>query len=194
MDLIQGLIVLLVGGFLTYYIRAKGKNLATKEDVRNITDKIESIKSQYASRLHISQVRYEKEVEILFDLSEKLVEVRDAALALRPVVDYSDPNETEEERKKKRLTCLFEAMRDLYRVTEARRPFYPEEIYRTIKEFDHASWSEAVGYRHGRMNIDQKYWEKAEKNAGAISSLAEKAIGAIRDRIRVWERLDQGES
>ncbi len=184
--------VVLVGTFLIQYLREKGKNLATKEDVRNITERIESVKSQYASQLHISQVRYEKEFEILSDLAEKLVELRDAALSLRPATDYFSPNETEDERKQKRLTRFQEAMRALYLVAERRRPFYPEELYKVLNEFSQASWSEAVGYRLGRMDVDPKYWEVAEKNAQAISSLANKALDAIRERIRTWERLDVG--
>ncbi len=64
-------VVVLVGTFLIQYLREKGKNFATREDVRNITERIESVKSQYASQLHISQVRYEKEFEILSDLADQ---------------------------------------------------------------------------------------------------------------------------
>ena len=178
--------------FLIQYFREKGKNLATKEDVRDITDRIESIKSHHASQLHISQVRYEKEFEILSDLSEKLVDLRDSALSLRPAMDYLNLNETEDERKQKRLARLQECMRALYLAAEKRRPFYPEEVYKLLNEFSQATWSEAVGYRLGRMSVDPKYWDQAQENAGAISSLANKALDAIRERIRTWEGFDVG--
>ncbi len=61
-----------------------GKNLATKEDIKDITDKVESVKVQYSSqlesiktamrsKLYRHQVRYEKEFKILSNLTEKLV-------------------------------------------------------------------------------------------------------------------------
>jgi len=47
-----GLLALL-GGFLGSYLRAKGKNLATKEDTREITRKVESVKAEYARHMEL---------------------------------------------------------------------------------------------------------------------------------------------
>lgn len=52
--------VIVVIGLATFYLQQKLKNLASKQDVADITDKVESIKLLYASQLHVSQVRYEK--------------------------------------------------------------------------------------------------------------------------------------
>jgi len=40
-----------LGSFLGSYLRTKGKNLATKEDVKGITNEIESVKSEYAVKM-----------------------------------------------------------------------------------------------------------------------------------------------
>lgn len=42
---------LLLKGYLPGYAREKGKNLATREDIEVITEKVESVRSQYASSL-----------------------------------------------------------------------------------------------------------------------------------------------
>lgn len=189
--LIIVLIELLVLGcliFLINYLREKAKNLATKEDICGITKEVESVKTHYASQLHVSQIRYEKEFQILSDLSEKLVELRDAALSLRPTVDFVPQDEKEE--RQKRLIRFHEANRALYLVSEAKRPFYPEQVYRVLNEFSRIAWSEAVGYKNREFSHPIKYWEEAQKNAEAISTLANKTLDAIRDRIKTWEHID----
>lgn len=47
------LVILLsaIGAFLGSYFRKKAENVATKEDVENITDKIEKVRSQYSEQL-----------------------------------------------------------------------------------------------------------------------------------------------
>jgi len=81
---------------------------------RDHSHRIEEVKVQYAqqlealraavqSRLGIHQFRYQREFEMLLPLSEKLVELRDATLSLRPETEYFDPNEAEEDRKKRKL-------------------------------------------------------------------------------------------
>ena len=183
-----GMAILLA--YLLNYIKSKGANLATKEDVQDITDKVESVKLQYGSQLHIHQVRYEHEFQILRELTEKLVDLRDATLALRPSFDFISANEPEDERKRKRLIRYDETGKALYRLSEIRRPFYPEEIYKLTEEVAKAAWSEAVQYQEGERN--REYWKRAMENAERISSLANQAIDAIRDRVKTWERWDTG--
>ena len=42
-----------MGSFYGSYLRGKARNLATKEDIRDITDKIEEIKAQYNRQLEL---------------------------------------------------------------------------------------------------------------------------------------------
>jgi hypothetical protein len=57
-----GLIFLILYFFLPSYISEKGKNQATKEDIKNITDKIESVKTDYAKV--IEEVRKNNQIEL----------------------------------------------------------------------------------------------------------------------------------
>jgi len=40
-----------IAGFLGSYLRKKGENIATKEDIKDITEKIEKVRSQYSEQL-----------------------------------------------------------------------------------------------------------------------------------------------
>src|SRR5258708_2529349 len=68
-------IVTLIATFIGVYVSEKGKNTATKEDIADITNKIEDAKAVYTERLeelkasllarsHFSKVRYEREMNI----------------------------------------------------------------------------------------------------------------------------------
>ena len=48
-------IIVLITSFLGSYIRRKGQNLATKEDLSEITNKIEGIKADYAKNIETSR-------------------------------------------------------------------------------------------------------------------------------------------
>jgi hypothetical protein len=182
-----------LGLYFRSYLKKKAENLATKEDVSEITKQVESMKATVGAQLYIHQVRYQNEFNILMDLTEKLVELRDSALVLRPVVDYVDASEAEEDRKRKRLKRYQEAALAFYKLYETRKPFYPDEIYNGIKELDRVVWKEVVQYKNRLPSegkgFDSEYWQKAENNSEEISKLADKVIGLIRNRIRYWEEF-----
>ena len=176
------------------YLKEKAKNLATKEDLKEITNQVESIrhsyssdletlKAQLGSQLFVHQTRYQNEFEILKDLSEKLIQLRDAAFVLRPTTEYVNPDESEEERKKKKLERYHKSGQELYKLFEVRKPFYPDDIYEGIKKLDKAVWKEVVQYknradREGK-GFDSEYWEKAEANAEEISQESDRVIELI---------------
>jgi len=194
------LVGLIVRDFFPSYVREKAKNLATKEDIRDITREIESVKNDYAhqlelvratlqSRGRVLEVRYENEFGILLELSELLVNLRDAASSLRPIADYTTPGETEEDRKRKRLRAYDDASHALYKFAEVRRPFFPDEIHKGIHELLRIARMEAVEYAYNRPEGEKfmEYWDNAQKNAEKIKDLSESALGTIRERTQVWE-------
>ena len=200
-----GVLGLIIKAYLPAYLKKKAENLATKEDIETITTQVESIKHQYSSdlesfkaaigsRLYIHQTRYQNEFKILLDLSEKLIALRDSALSLRPAMDYANPDESEDERKRIRLNRYHDAAIAAYKIYETRKPFYPEEIYNGIRELDKVVWKEVVQYKsrsdsEGR-GFDLEYWEKAEVNAEAIKEIADSIIISIQNRIKSWESFE----
>lgn len=72
-------VIVLVGAFLGSYFRTKGKNLATKEDIQSITNKIEAVKTDYAKQLedikHHNRI-IENSLKQRYDLSVAAIETR----------------------------------------------------------------------------------------------------------------------
>lgn len=71
----MGAFVFLAKHYLPSYVREKGKNLATRADIEEIRDKIESVKTEYAkdlerlksqlnAKFHAQTVRFEKEFQV----------------------------------------------------------------------------------------------------------------------------------
>ena len=94
-----------VAAFLGNYLREKGKNAATKEDIARITaevegakakiaseveqararlsEELERIKADLAARTHFSKFRYEREMKLYEEIWPKLSELRSAAFTIR---------------------------------------------------------------------------------------------------------------
>jgi len=67
-----GIIFLFIKSFLPSYLSEKGKNLATKEDIETITDKVESVKTDYTkvieelrsnNQLKLAEIEREKNIK-----------------------------------------------------------------------------------------------------------------------------------
>jgi hypothetical protein len=179
----------LVKSYIPSYFSEKGKNLATKEDIEEITRKIEQVKASLGSRLHIHQTRYDHEFKLLLELSEKLVTAREAATGLRPEAAYDDIKEAQV--REKRYNRYIDAAKDLYLFTETRQPFFPEAIYNGLKRFDQVTWKEAVQLKHWEPNKPD-YWDDALKAGEEIETIASALLILIRNRIQRWETFDPG--
>ena len=66
--------IVFVSYYLAAYIREKGKNLATKEDLDEITRKAKEIEASISSDLWVKQRRRELQLEILNKLNDLLAE------------------------------------------------------------------------------------------------------------------------
>ncbi|MGM8850117.1 hypothetical protein ACS8E6_06350 [Salinicola halophyticus] len=194
LSLVLGLVL---GNFLPKYFSKKGENLATKEDVEEITNKIETVKHDYANQLETAKAelsaklnthgfRYENEYNILSELTALLVDVRDASISLRPIMDFKDPSKSDDDIKKERLKHLHDARRALYLAREKKRPFYPDDLYQTILAVDKTVHKESVKYRYKdpfSQGDFQSYWDEAERNQHEITRAAETGMEKIRRRI-----------
>lgn len=71
-------VVLIVGGlllrsYLPSYFQEKGKNLATKEDIKEITDKVEAVKAHYLKEIEL----YKQEIGLMQKRRELSAQVVD---------------------------------------------------------------------------------------------------------------------
>jgi hypothetical protein len=186
--------------FFRKYFEKKAENLATKEDIAAITREIEDVKHDYAEKLESAKAsisaqmnrhgfRYEREFEILGELSACLVDLRDAILALRPVFDFRDPKKTEDDIKAERLERLYATEIALYECHEKKRPFYPDDIYVAIRQISKTARLESAGYQFKRSGGKEHlaYWDEAEKNQKTMLDQTEAAMQKIRERVTTWE-------
>lgn len=191
-------IISIGGSLLVAYMNEKGKNLATKEDIGQITDKVEAVKLQYsgeleklrselASKTHFNKVRYERELKVFQEVWPKLSALTKAALALRPVIDTAPGSEeTEESRKRSRTEMFAKAFDELLLSVHCNRPFYPESVWTEIRRLLEICWSEAVDYRF----IHQKQldsFDKAQENAKKIEAQNGVICEAIRERLAKFD-------
>src|SRR5262245_32799384 len=72
-----------IGAYFGSYLRQKGKNLATKEDIDLVGRKIEEIKTEIAGGLWVAQSRWTFRAEVYKNLFES---IGDTASALRQLM------------------------------------------------------------------------------------------------------------
>lgn len=200
----------LVTGFLLWfgrnwigsYISEKGKNLATREDIEDITRKIESVKTEYTNQTellkshltfltHTQTFAYQEEFKAFKIIWKRLIQFRKSTLGLRPVLDYGSFDEDEQAKEKQRRLERFDADRlKLAEAIEFYKPFYPEHIFTELDNLLKVAVTEAVGYKHGKREDFKKYWDTAEKNREEMLKGIASVCDLIRDRIdRTVKRL-----
>jgi len=192
-------IVSLLVNFLHSYFQEKGRNLATRQDIEEVTDKVESVRKQYASEIevlrselsrqsHIHNIAFEKEFQTLSEIWESLVELQGAAMGLRPMLDSYVPKGQEDERKQERLRQFGEAFGAFTRTVIKNRPFYPTDIYVQLLGLRSLAIEEAVDYqwtnpRDKTSDYAPEYWKKAIQNAEKIVQKVDDICELIRTRI-----------
>ena len=204
-------LITFVSCFIVVYLKEKGKNLATKEDISEITKKIEAAKLDYSSKLEsvkttlgsklfITQVRYQNEFDLLVNLSKKLATFRNAVLNFEILVRSYQQEDFNYASAKKSAEEVLAALGILMEEYEGNKPFYPEEIYECMIEL-HRSGFDKVLLTLDEKNLVGKDWftnislDKA-KNRNQIddseyfSKICEEIHEAIRRRVQYWEESD----
>jgi hypothetical protein len=189
---LQAVITLLVW-YVAPYTKEKGKNLATREDIEEITDKIESVKTEYAKELeglksqlnakfHAQTVRFEKEFQVLEEVWTRLLDLRNAGAAFKPGVRMGEQDENELRK------CFGTAYGDFLRTIDTHKPFYPQEVFDLVEDYRNRQFKNIIdhdfitqpGFKHDWG--DSKYWEKRDENLKEIENLVEDICKAIRKR------------
>ena len=182
------------GAWLLSYLREKGKNLATKEDVAALTQTVEAIKADLATRQHFSRVRYERELKVYEELWPKLCDLQAAVLSLRPAFDWGPPKGvSEEEERQSRRKQFLEAHRSFFQSVNLARPFYATDVWEQLNQLVKLCWGEAVDWGLFSNPRDRErrtdYWETAEKNSEAIEKHIDLICEAIRTRLSRFDNL-----
>ena len=197
-------IALFLRSYLPSYLEKKGENLATKEDVEEITDKVERVRSQYITdieilrsdlgmRAHVHKLQFEREFDILSQVWDKLIDLSVATHGLRPVLDNVEPDIPEQEVKAQRLQIFLKSSDAFFNTVHKNRPFYPQEIFDALAKVMEVTRIEAAEYSvrspylasgHG-SGFNRDYWERGISNARAIIAAIDEVCEVIRRRIAV---------
>jgi hypothetical protein len=83
------ILALFIGGFLKSYMKQKGENLATHEDIDKLVDQMKAvteatkkIEAEISTGIWDKQKRWEMKREVLFEAAKRMSEVDDALLGL----------------------------------------------------------------------------------------------------------------
>ncbi len=191
--IIIALIFLFLKKHLLSYFNEKGKNLATKEDIAQITEKIESVKTNYTTslekfKLELTKdlfkhnIQFEKEYAIYIEIWAKLIEVRNATLKLRPIWDTIPNDITEEQFKNEKLNNFKNSFSKFQETYEKNRPFYSEFIYKELYQLNILIHNEAIEFDYGKKE-DIGYWQKAKENSEKIINQINIICSKIRERV-----------
>lgn len=134
--------------------------------------------------LHVGKAQFDLEISNYKAIWACLVDLRTATLAIRPVMDFHDPNESKEDRQKRRLLKAREALVSVQEQVEKNKPFYAPNVYDRARAVIKVCHKEAV-YSDYTERPHHEYWDEAMKNQEFILAAIEDACIAIRNRI--WE-------
>ena len=170
--------------YLSTYLAEKGRNLATKEDIGDLTHRVEAIKLQYQRAGAVHQAQFEAEFHIYQEIWERLIDVQRSAMELRPMLDRGlTQGETADQRKAERLGRFAQAFNEFTRTYWKRRPFYPDDVFRELNELTRLVHGEAIDYELKEPRVDPGYWHQARDNAQRISEQIDRLCIVIRERL-----------
>jgi hypothetical protein len=132
--------------------------------------------------VHVGKVQFEHEYEIYKQAWEQLVALRHATTGLRPVMDTIDPQESKEDRMRKRVRSFAEAHNAFLDVIERNKPFYPASIYDALSKVRERCREELIDYEYVERP-NGEYYKEARESHEEIISLIDDACTSIRNRI-----------
>src|SRR5215470_19211540 len=86
-----------LGAYLVSYLKRKGENLATQEDISKLTQATKEIESKISTEMWDRQKRWELRRDVLFEVAKRLSELNHALLVCSQALD--DQQDTESWKK-----------------------------------------------------------------------------------------------
>ncbi len=133
-------------------------------------------------RLHISKTQFDSELANYKEIWSLLVDLRMKTLRLRPMLDYVEPNETQQERLTKRLKEFGPAFTTLRDTVEKNKPFYSEQVYQRLSKVVGLCHDEAIDAEYHERPHGE-YWKEARVNREKISEAIDVTCEEIRTRV-----------
>lgn len=184
METINIILTILGGGsaILTALFAYFG-NLRLEKFKSDLSDTNSKLRASLDSSVHVSKAQFDKEFSIYQGIWISLVALRARTLSLRPVMDFHDTNETEDERVARRLKAFGEAFSNFRDVMEQNKPFYSILVYKSLVEIFDLCHTESIEYQHKESGWSKEYWESSMENNKKIIEAIDACCELIRQRI-----------
>ena len=181
-DIVLFLIIIFYFFLDKYLIPNKiNKNLAETES--RLSKELADIKSSLSKEQFIHRLQFEKEFKIYEELWKRLLDLRGSTARLIPIIDWADPNKTEDETKKERLEKFTSDLDEVRKAIFENKPFYNEEVYENSNKIIRKSISQITKFHYPEKDIGDHYMN-AEKRVNEINRIIDSVEKAIRERIR----------
>jgi len=190
-----GLIVagLILRVYLPTYFAEKARNLAKKEDIEDLTRKVELVKHEFTAEVerlkagldratHVSKQQFDVEFAIYRDVWEKLVGLRQAFFALRPFVSEIVPPQVGQERLQRRIDAFNLAYADFVNAADRNQPFYSEDVYRELSAIIDICIDEK--FESEFPDAEKNYWQRVRDSKQKFLKAIDAAYKAIRARFQ----------
>lgn len=196
------LLVLLIGGLISWflrpftdsYIREKAKNLATKEDIGEITRKVEEIKGDVITGIEllkwdlgkkstVHRLAAEYQFKALAEIGASLYKLNLATRSLRPIIDSVDFNTPVMARHQKRYEEWSVVYQAFAECIERHRLFLPETVYIKLQAIRKVSITEAMSFSMAASEERMKLtdFQEAINNIEELEKEINGAISAIQN-------------
>ena len=121
-----------LASYVAVYLREKGKNSATKEDIGEITKRIEEVKLETAKELHRFQITssglLKKRAEVIEELYHLIVDTEET---FGRFVGFAEDNPTKDKLRKEGGSLLYEFLRKY----KKNRIYFSEEVCEKLKSY-----------------------------------------------------------
>lgn len=142
-DIIYGIAIAIIGLAIIWirkgsikYVEEKAKNLATKEDIGEITNTVEEVKKTHENYSHAWKEIFEKEYSILEGVWESAWKLQSTVRKLKPNTDFRDKNKSADQINRERWDDYFKAKNEYIDSIILTRPFIPPNIYENCIEIE----------------------------------------------------------
>lgn len=153
---------------------------------------LERLKAKGEKSLHIHRLQFETEFRAYQEIWKALSEAILATLKLRPMLDYPDPNEGEDERKARKLVEYGERVTACKNTIRQYYPFLPKPVATEIETLLQIFGEEQLEFEGGPEEFAKRseYWKSARANQGKIIEQSDRIRDAIQKRIGLLEIIE----
>ena len=149
---------------------------------RQLDQTNKSLQAELDRTLHVTKTQFDAEFFIYKEIWSCLVDFRMKALRIRPLVDFVDLQETQEQRLRKRLQEFGPAFAELRDLVEKNKPFYAASVYSHLQKVIDLCYDESVDAEHSDRS-SRDYWKEAKANREAILAAVDETCEEIRARV-----------